>query len=102
MIRRTVSCSWCHHLNGLDDPAVLHCAACGHRVDLPRSECDCSLCRPTPYARAEQKRLDRLAMEYLTAVVTGDLDDAGRLWGMAETDQALGVMLHGLDAELAR
>lgn len=41
-------------------------------------------------------------MEYLTAVAAGDPDAAGRLWGSAATDRALGELLRGLDAVLGR
>lgn len=51
--------------------------------------------------RENQKRLDRLAMEYLTAVEAGDFDSVAALWTSAETDPDLAAMLHGLNAELA-
>jgi len=33
-------CSWCHNLT-----REKFCPHCGHRVDVPRMECDCSQCR---------------------------------------------------------
>jgi hypothetical protein len=50
--------------------------------------------------RENQKRLDRLAMEYLEAVEAGDFDAIETLWVNAETDAGLAEMLHGLNAEL--
>ena len=51
--------------------------------------------------RENQKRLDRLAMEYLTAVAAGDFDAIDGFWAHADADPELGEMLHGLNAELA-
>ena len=102
MIRRSVSCSWCHATNSLDNPAQVHCVECGHRADVPRAECDCPKCKPTAEERERQAQLDRLGMQYMAAVASGDVDTAGALWGMAETDQALAVRLHELDAGLER
>lgn len=50
--------------------------------------------------RETQRRLDAIAMRYLTAVEAGDLDTIGTLWLEAETDVELGEMLHNLNAEL--
>lgn len=42
----SVTCSWCHHVNELSlrefDPVF--CTNCGHRADLPRTECNCANC----------------------------------------------------------
>ena len=51
--------------------------------------------------RDKQKRLDRIAMQYLTAVEAGDFDAVGLLWADAETDPDVADVLHGLNAELA-
>jgi hypothetical protein len=51
--------------------------------------------------RENQKRLDRLAMDYLTAVDAGDFDAIEALWDAAATDPALADMLHRLNAQLA-
>jgi hypothetical protein len=50
--------------------------------------------------REKQKRLDRLAMQYLTAVEAGDFNVIGLLWAHAEMEQDAAEMLHGLNAEL--
>jgi hypothetical protein len=50
--------------------------------------------------RESQRRLDRLAMRYLTAVEAGDFDTVGDLWVQGQTDLELGDMLHELNAEL--
>jgi hypothetical protein len=102
MIRRSISCSWCHHMNNLDDPTVRHCANCGHRADVPRLDCDCPKCRPTPDRRAEQKRLDRESMRYLHAIDTGDFDTLAAMWDAAGRDADLAEMMHGLNAELVK
>jgi hypothetical protein len=52
--------------------------------------------------RAEEKRLDELGAEYVVAVMAGDAEAAGRLWGRAETDEALGQRLHAIDEDLER
>jgi hypothetical protein len=51
--------------------------------------------------RENQKRLDRLAMEYLTAVEGADFVAIETFWADAERDNELAEMLHGLNAELA-
>lgn len=51
--------------------------------------------------RENQRRLDRLAMQYLAAVHAGDLASVSALWEQAETDADLAEALHGLNAELA-
>ncbi len=51
--------------------------------------------------RENQKRLDRLAMNYLTAVNAADFDAIDVLWGAAAADSALADMLHRLNAHLA-
>lgn len=51
--------------------------------------------------RENQKRLDRLAMTYLTAVDAGDFDAIDALWIEAVGDAALSDMLHRLNAHLA-
>ena len=73
MIRRSVSCSWCHHMNGLDNPAQVHCTECGHRADLPRAECNCPRCKPTGEER-ERQRAQRAAdmAELLRRVEAGE------------------------------
>lgn len=55
MVRQSVSCSWCHEMNSLDQPAPVVCVSCGHRADVPRVDCDCPKCRPTDEDRARQK-----------------------------------------------
>lgn len=45
MIRRSCTCSWCSTVNSLDHPGRLACTSCGHRADLPMSQCDCARCR---------------------------------------------------------
>ncbi len=37
-----ISCSWCHETV---DIAARYCPCCGHRADLPRTQCNCSRCR---------------------------------------------------------
>jgi hypothetical protein len=51
--------------------------------------------------RDNQRRLDVIAMQYLTALDDGDLDTVSELWHQAQTDQALAEMLHGINEELA-
>jgi hypothetical protein len=51
--------------------------------------------------RENQLRLDRLAMDYLAALETGDFDGLAVLWDQAEHDDELDAMLHGLNAEVA-
>jgi hypothetical protein len=51
--------------------------------------------------RENQKRLDRLAMTYLSAVDAGDFDAIDALWAEAAGDAALADMLHRLNAHLA-
>lgn len=51
--------------------------------------------------RENQKRLDRLAMQYLSAVEACDFDAIEAFWAKADDDPELGEMLHGLNAELA-
>lgn len=51
--------------------------------------------------RENQKRLDKLAMRYLTAIDAGDFDTLSDLWARASDDPDLGEMLHGLNATLA-
>ncbi len=48
--------------------------------------------------REYQLRLDKLAMLYLTAIEASDFNTISTLWTKAETDPALGEMLHGLNA----
>lgn len=89
-------------MNSLDNPLRIFCRSCGHRADLPRSECDCPKCKPNPEQRAEQQRLDRESMRYLTAVDSGDFDTIGRMWDAAETDYAFAEMMHEIHAEIVR
>ncbi|MBA4190606.1 MAG: hypothetical protein C0467_21685 [Planctomycetaceae bacterium] len=51
--------------------------------------------------RENQKRLDRLAMEYLTAAEFSDFDTIEAFWTKADSDPELQEMLHALNAELA-
>ena len=51
--------------------------------------------------RENQKRLDKLAMRYLTAIDAGDFDTLAELWARAADDPDLSEMLHGLNATLA-
>jgi hypothetical protein len=51
--------------------------------------------------RENQRRLDRLAMQYLTSVEDGDFDRVEALWAEAEALPDLAAMLHGLNAEIA-
>lgn len=51
--------------------------------------------------RENQKRLDKLAMRYLTAIDAGDFDTLTELWARADDDPDLCEMLHGLNATLA-
>ena len=40
-----ISCNWCHTLNEIKGlPWGDFCSNCGHRADLPRTECDCDEC----------------------------------------------------------
>lgn len=50
--------------------------------------------------RENQKRLDRLAFQYLQAIETEDFDTIEALWEQAADDPDLDEMLHGLNAEL--
>jgi hypothetical protein len=50
--------------------------------------------------RENQLRLDRLALQYLTAIEAEDFDTIDALWGQAADDADLDEMLHGLHAEL--
>jgi hypothetical protein len=43
MPRTEAYCPWCDELNDLEDPPN-YCCVCGHRTDLPRSDCDCPDC----------------------------------------------------------
>ncbi len=52
--------------------------------------------------RENQSRLDTIAMNYLTAVETGDFYAITDIWVQAENDSDLADMLHGLNAELSR
>jgi hypothetical protein len=52
--------------------------------------------------REEEKRLDQLAMRYLTALDNSDFDTLAALWKQAETDPALAEMLDGLNAEVVK
>jgi hypothetical protein len=38
------TCSFCHHPNTVGN-GRLYCTSCGHRGDVPRSCCDCAMCR---------------------------------------------------------
>jgi hypothetical protein len=51
--------------------------------------------------RENQRRLDTLSMQYLTALDAGDFDTIDALWEQAATDPDLGEMLHALNAELS-
>src|SRR5262249_57344999 len=51
--------------------------------------------------RENQRRLDSLAMLYLTALEGGDFEAIDDLWNKAEGDPDLSEMLHGLNAEFA-
>lgn len=65
-IRRT--CSWCHTLNRLYRGRANHCV-CGHRADLPMSECDCPACNPGRHrdevARADARDREAIIKLYL-------------------------------------
>jgi hypothetical protein len=50
--------------------------------------------------RENQRRLDRLALQYLAAVEAENFDVIDALWEQAADDDELGEMLHGLNAEL--
>ena len=52
-------------------------------------------------SRENQKRLDKLAMRYLTAIDAGDFNTLAELWDRAGDDPDLCEMLHGLNATLA-
>lgn len=51
--------------------------------------------------RNDQRRLDRLALQYLAALDAADFDAVAALWHEAETDADLADALHALNAELA-
>jgi hypothetical protein len=51
--------------------------------------------------RENQKRLDKFAMRYLTAIDAGDFDTLSDLWARAADDPDLCEMLHELNATLA-
>lgn len=51
--------------------------------------------------RENQKRLDRIAMTYLSAVDAGDFDTIDALWAQAAGDAMLADMLHRLNAHVA-
>lgn len=50
--------------------------------------------------RENQQRLDRLALQYLTAIETEDFDTIDALWERATEDADLDALLHELNAEL--
>lgn len=54
-----------------------------------------------PDHREEERRLDRLAMRYLTAFDADDFDTLSALWHLAETDAGLCQALLDLNAALA-
>lgn len=56
--RLIASCSWCHAMNERTTGEVVYCCECGHRADLPRSECDCPRCTATPAEREAARQLD--------------------------------------------
>ncbi len=45
MVSRSVTCSWCGTIGVLVRSLYCLNPACGHRVDLPRMECDCDVCK---------------------------------------------------------
>ncbi len=44
MIGRIRPCSWCHEGNECPRGELVWCANCGHRADVPRLLCNCSVC----------------------------------------------------------
>lgn len=48
-----MSCSWCHEMNRVIIGEKCYCLHCGHRSDLPRHECDCSVCQAATTAFLE-------------------------------------------------
>lgn len=56
-MKHLVTCSWCHEQS---EPSLvgrkIFCWSCGHRPDLPQSECDCPRCRRRSAPREEVKR----------------------------------------------
>lgn len=46
MAKLSVSCSWCHEFNDVAKAGgKVFCWSCGHRGDVPRTDCDCRKCR---------------------------------------------------------
>ena len=71
------SCSWCHNSNEIGaGPA--YCWDCGHRADVGRLECDCSICQPPGFFDKAPERpidLDDLAIRAeARAKLTSDRD----------------------------
>lgn len=53
-----VCCDWCGCFNKVDGDFWPHCNACKHRADVPRSQCDCTLCSLPPIPTTAEKLLE--------------------------------------------
>ena len=56
MIARIRTCSWCHQGNECPQGELVWCANCGHRADVPRLLCNCTLCVTNRAIRERQER----------------------------------------------
>jgi hypothetical protein len=62
-----MSCSHCHEMNLIRQQAgrcvPTACRNCDRRADVPRSECDCKLCRPTVQQLQQEAWSDQVGEE---------------------------------------
>jgi hypothetical protein len=70
----TVSCSWCHRTNDVSGEGPHYCPECGHRADLPMSDCNCSQCTRSKEDREAVRQKDMADLLKKLDAAGGDIN----------------------------